>query len=105
VERLHWRRDFIAYRGYSRPRRIGRYEPTGHEDIISNMVLGSLGGRHVECLLAGVADAEHGKALGRLLRNNAGQPLPQLWELIMGEVKRHGVQQDDQTLLLLRVVA
>ena len=39
-----------------------------------------------------------------LLRNNAGQPLPQLWELIMGEVKRHGVQQDDQTLLLLRVV-
>ena len=32
------------------------------------------------------------------------QPLPQLWELIMGEVKRHGVQQDDQTLLLLRVV-
>jgi hypothetical protein len=27
-----------------------------------------------------------------------------LWELIMGEVKRHGVQQDDQTLLLLRVL-
>jgi len=25
--------------------------------------------------------------------------------LIMGEVKRHGVQQDDQTLLLLRVRA
>lgn len=39
-----------------------------------------------------------------LLRNNAGQPLTQLWELIMSEVKRHGVQQDDQTLLLLRVV-
>jgi serine phosphatase RsbU (regulator of sigma subunit) len=51
------------------------------------------------------SDEEFG--LGRLellLRNNAGQPLPQLWELIMDEVKRHGVQQDDQTLLLLRVV-
>ena len=42
--------------------------------------------------------------LERLLGNNAEQPLPQLWELIMGEVKRHGVQQDDQTLLLLRVL-
>ena len=42
--------------------------------------------------------------LEQLLRDNAGQPLPQLWELIMGEVKRHGVQQDDQTLLLLRVL-
>jgi serine phosphatase RsbU (regulator of sigma subunit) len=43
--------------------------------------------------------------LEQLLRKNAVQPLPQLWELIMGEVKRHGVQQDDQTLLLLRVRA
>jgi serine phosphatase RsbU (regulator of sigma subunit) len=42
--------------------------------------------------------------LEQLLGDNAGQPLPQLWELIMGEVKRHGVQQDDQTLLLLRVL-
>jgi hypothetical protein len=42
--------------------------------------------------------------LEQLLRDNADQPLPQLWELIMGEVKRHGVQQDDQTLLLLRVL-
>jgi hypothetical protein len=41
--------------------------------------------------------------LERLLGKNAAQPLPQLWELIMGEVKRHGMQQDDQTLLLLRV--
>ena len=41
--------------------------------------------------------------LEQLLRKNAAQPLPQLWELLMGEVKRHGVQQDDQTLLLLRV--
>jgi serine phosphatase RsbU (regulator of sigma subunit) len=51
------------------------------------------------------SDEEFGlDRLELLLRNNAGQPLPQLWELIMGEVKRHGVQQDDQTLLLLRVV-
>ena len=42
--------------------------------------------------------------LDQLLMKNAVQPLPQLWELIMGEVKRHGVQQDDQTLLLLRVL-
>jgi serine phosphatase RsbU (regulator of sigma subunit) len=51
------------------------------------------------------SDEEFGlDRLELLLRNNAGRPLPQLWELIMGEVKRHGVQQDDQTLLLLRVV-
>jgi serine phosphatase RsbU (regulator of sigma subunit) len=50
-------------------------------------------------------DEEFGlERLEQLLRNNAAQPLPQLWELIMGEVKRHGVQQDDQTMLLLRVV-
>jgi serine phosphatase RsbU (regulator of sigma subunit) len=51
------------------------------------------------------SDEEFGfDRLEALLRNNAGQPLPQLWELIMGEVNRHGVQQDDQTLLILRVV-
>jgi hypothetical protein len=38
-----------------------------------------------------------------LMKQHAALPLPQLWELIMAEVKRHGVQQDDQTLLLLRV--
>jgi Stage II sporulation protein E (SpoIIE) len=43
--------------------------------------------------------------LEQSLRKNAAQPLPQLWESIMDEVKRHGVQQDDQTLLLLRVRA
>jgi serine phosphatase RsbU (regulator of sigma subunit) len=42
--------------------------------------------------------------LEQLLRQNAAEPLPELWELIMGEVQRHGVQQDDQTLLLLRVL-
>ena len=52
------------------------------------------------------SDEEFGlDRLEALLRNNAGQPLRQLWELIMGEVKRHGQRQDDQTLLLLRVLA
>ena len=51
------------------------------------------------------SDEEFGlDRLERLLGSNAGQPLPQLWALIMDEVTRHGVQQDDQTLLLLRVV-
>jgi serine phosphatase RsbU (regulator of sigma subunit) len=51
------------------------------------------------------SDEEFGlDRLELLLRNNAGLPLPQLWDLIMDEVKRYGVQQDDQTLLLLRVV-
>ena len=50
-------------------------------------------------------DEEFGlERLEQLLRQNAAQPLPQLWELIMGEVTRHGAQQDDQTLLLLRVL-
>jgi serine phosphatase RsbU (regulator of sigma subunit) len=52
------------------------------------------------------SDEEFGlDRLELLLMNNAGQPLPQLWELIMADVKRYGVQRDDQTLLLLRVVA
>ena len=51
------------------------------------------------------SDEEFGlDRLELLLRNNAGQPLPQLWESIMDAVKRYGVQRDDQTLLLLRVV-
>jgi serine phosphatase RsbU (regulator of sigma subunit) len=41
--------------------------------------------------------------LEHLLRQNAAQPLPQLCKLIMDEVKGHGAQQDDQTLLLFRV--
>ena len=51
------------------------------------------------------SDEEFGlDRLERLLGSNAGQPLPQLWASIMHEVKQHGVQQDDQTLLLLRIV-
>jgi len=49
-------------------------------------------------------DEEFGLArLERLLSQHAAQPLSQIWELVMGEVKQHGVQQDDQSLLLLRV--
>jgi Stage II sporulation protein E (SpoIIE) len=51
-------------------------------------------------------DEEFGlERLEQLLRDNAAEPLPQLWQVIMGAVARHGVQQDDQTLLLLRVLA
>jgi sigma-B regulation protein RsbU (phosphoserine phosphatase) len=41
--------------------------------------------------------------LEQLLSQHAHQPLSQIWEFVMGEVKQHGVQQDDQSLLLLRV--
>jgi serine phosphatase RsbU (regulator of sigma subunit) len=39
----------------------------------------------------------------QLLARHPAEPLPQIWELIMDEVKHHGAQQDDQSLLLLRV--
>lgn len=49
-------------------------------------------------------DEEFGLArLEQLVSQHADQPLSQIWEMIMGEVKQHGVQQDDQSLLLLRV--
>lgn len=49
-------------------------------------------------------DEEFGLArVEQLLSQHAAQPLSQIWELVMGEVKQHGVQQDDQSLLLLRV--
>jgi phosphoserine phosphatase RsbU/P len=49
-------------------------------------------------------DEEFGLArLEQLLSKLAAQPLSQIWELVMGEVKQHGAQQDDQSLLLLRV--
>jgi hypothetical protein len=41
--------------------------------------------------------------LEQLLSQHAAQPLSQIWELVMGKVKQHGIQQDDQSLLLLRV--
>jgi len=43
--------------------------------------------------------------LEQLLTQHAAQPLPQIWELIMSEVKQHGVQQDDQSLFLLRALS
>ena len=50
-------------------------------------------------------DEEFGFArLEQLLVQNATRPLQQLSEFIMNEVKHHGTQQDDQTLLLLRVL-
>jgi serine phosphatase RsbU (regulator of sigma subunit) len=49
-------------------------------------------------------DEEFGLArLEPLLNKLATQPLSQIWESVMGEVKQHGAQQDDQSLLLLRV--
>jgi sigma-B regulation protein RsbU (phosphoserine phosphatase) len=42
--------------------------------------------------------------LAQLLTQHAAQPLPQILDLIMTEVRKHGVQQDDQTLLLVRVI-
>jgi serine phosphatase RsbU (regulator of sigma subunit) len=49
-------------------------------------------------------DEEFGLArLERLLSQHATQPLPQIWEKVMAEVRQHGAQQDDQSLLLLRV--
>jgi hypothetical protein len=49
-------------------------------------------------------DEEYGLGrLEQLLTQNAAQPLPQIWKLIMSAVEQHGVQQDDQSLCLLRV--
>jgi serine phosphatase RsbU (regulator of sigma subunit) len=49
-------------------------------------------------------DEEFGLArLEQLLSKLAAQPMSQIWELVMGEVRQHGAQQDDQSLLLLRV--
>jgi Stage II sporulation protein E (SpoIIE) len=50
-------------------------------------------------------DEEFGLArLEQLLTQNAAQPLAQIWELIMEQVRQHGSQQDDQTMLLVRVL-
>jgi sigma-B regulation protein RsbU (phosphoserine phosphatase) len=49
-------------------------------------------------------DEEFGLArLEKLLTQYAAGPLPHIWELIMDEVRQYGLQQDDQTLLLIRV--
>lgn len=51
------------------------------------------------------SDEEFGlPRLEQLLMQYAAEPLPRIWELIMEHVRHHGLQQDDQTLLLLRVL-
>jgi sigma-B regulation protein RsbU (phosphoserine phosphatase) len=50
-------------------------------------------------------DEEFGlERLEQLLTQDAAEPLPQIWERIMERVRQHGLQQDDQTLLLIRVL-
>jgi energy-coupling factor transport system substrate-specific component len=39
----------------------------------------------------------------QILLANAAQPLPQIWDAVMDAARRHGPQEDDQTLLLLKV--
>ena len=49
-------------------------------------------------------DEEFGLArLEHLLTQHAALPLPLIWERIMEQVRQHGLQQDDQTMLLARV--
>jgi hypothetical protein len=43
--------------------------------------------------------------LQELLTRHATRALPEVWDLIMREVRQYGLQQDDQSLLLLRVLA
>ena len=42
--------------------------------------------------------------LQELLTRHATRALPEIWDLIMREVRQFGLQQDDQSLLLLRVL-
>ena len=42
--------------------------------------------------------------LQELLTRHATRTLPEIWDLIMHEVREYGPQQDDQSLLLLRVL-
>jgi sigma-B regulation protein RsbU (phosphoserine phosphatase) len=50
-------------------------------------------------------DEEFGlERLGQLLTQHAAEPLPEIWERIVQRVRQHGLQQGDQTLLLIRVL-
>lgn len=50
-------------------------------------------------------DEEFGlERLEQLLTQHATEPLPAIWERIMERVRQHGLQRDDQTLLLIRVI-
>lgn len=49
-------------------------------------------------------DEEFGLArVEQLLIEHAEESLPRIWQLIVEQVRRHGPQQDDQTLLLVRI--
>ena len=50
-------------------------------------------------------DEEFGlERLQQLLAQHSAEPLPEIWERVMERVRQYGLQQDDQTLLLLRVL-
>jgi serine phosphatase RsbU (regulator of sigma subunit) len=54
--------------------------------------------------VANAKDEEFGlSVVERLLAQHAAEPLPKIWQVIMDKVKDHGAQQDDQSLLLIRV--
>src|SRR5438128_10196080 len=53
--------------------------------------------------VASERDEEFGLArLEQLLSQEAAQPLSRIWEFVMDVVKQHGMQQDEQSMLLLR---
>ena len=55
--------------------------------------------------VANARDEEFGLTrLQDLLRRHATRALPEIWNLIMQEVRQYGPQQDDQSVLLLRVL-
>ena len=55
--------------------------------------------------VANARDEEFGLTrLQELLTRYAARALPEIWDLIMREVRQHGIQEDDQSLLLLRVL-
>src|SRR5277367_590010 len=55
--------------------------------------------------VANAKDEEFGLTrLQDLLTQHATRALPEIWDLMMSEVRQYGLQQDDQSLLLLRVL-
>ena len=55
--------------------------------------------------VANARDEEFGLTrLQELLTRHATKALPEIWDLTMQEVRQYGLQQDDQSLLLLRVL-
>jgi serine phosphatase RsbU (regulator of sigma subunit) len=55
--------------------------------------------------VANARDEEFGLTrLQELLTRHDTRALPEIWDLIMCEVRQYGLEQDDQSLLLLRVL-